>query len=229
MDTLEIYETLWNDAVAALRRGEPELDVHLPEKAGDGRRGVTLALRPSPAVRDKVKGLVDRLAAFCPEQYFYRPEEFHVTVLSIISGTDDWREEIRRLAAYRAILRDVLGGQRPFRLAFRGVTASRSGVMTQGFPLDEGLAGIRDALRTAFAREGFAGILDHRYRIRAAHLTCMRFCRPGADWPGLASLLSENRRTDFGEMEVTDLELIWGDWYASANQVRTLAAYRLAA
>ena len=46
-----------------------------------------------------------------------------------------------------------------------------------------------------------------------------------ADWKHLLELLKANRMTDFGETSVTRLELIFGDWYASANTVRTLQEY----
>jgi 2'-5' RNA ligase len=228
-DTLEhkVYEQLWHDAVSAFARGKPDMDPCLSDRRADSRRGVTLLARPSPPVRDKVKAYLERLARVFPEQYFYRPEELHVTVLSIISGTQSWRTEIRQLASYRAIIGAVLSRQRSFRIRFRGITASPGAVMFQGFPVDDGLARIRDGLRTAFAHAGFTRLLDRRYRISTAHITGLRFRQPGVDAERLVSLLEEGRQINFGETHVTNLELIWGDWYASANIVRTLQEYRL--
>ena len=60
-------------------------------------------------------------------------------------------------------------------------------------------------------------------------MTAMRFRQPGPDWKRLAPLLAQGRQTDFGEMEVNRLQLIWGDWYASTGSVRTLQEYRLSA
>jgi hypothetical protein len=60
-------------------------------------------------------------------------------------------------------------------------------------------------------------------------MTAMRFSKPESDWQRLISWLKENRDTDFGETEVRRLQLIWGDWYASADVVRTLQEYRLTA
>jgi hypothetical protein len=58
-------------------------------------------------------------------------------------------------------------------------------------------------------------------------MTVMRFQRANADWKRLANFLAENRERDFGEMEVHRIQLIWGDWYASAKIARTLQEYRL--
>jgi 2'-5' RNA ligase len=224
---MQIYEQLWREAVAAFERGEPLLDPHLPGKTNDWRRGVTLALRPSAAVLARAKAFSDRLAADFPGQYVYQLEELHVTVLAIISGSALWRQEFRQLATYRAIVREVLRRHHSFKLDFRGITASPGAVMIQGFPLDEGLANLRADLRHSFVRAGFGRALDRRYAISAAHITTMRFCQAQADWPRLAAWLQEFRTTDFGEMDVPTLQLIWGDWYASAKTMRILEAYPL--
>ena len=76
-------------------------------------------------------------------------------------------------------------------------------------------------------RQGLDDLLDRRYKISTAHITVMRFRAPGVDWERLGPLLEDGREMDFGEMTVDRLQLIWGDWYASANMVRLLLEYRL--
>jgi len=46
---------------------------------------------------------------------------------------------------------------------------------------------------------------------RHANITAMRFCSARADWPRLAAVLAAHRQTDFGQMEVTTLQLVFGD------------------
>jgi 2'-5' RNA ligase len=225
--TLEIYEKLWNDAISAFETGQPKLDPYLPDKANDLRRGVTLVFRPAANVRDAVADFVDRLAGILPGQYFYRREELYVTVLSIFSGTEHWRKELGRFEQCRPIIGKILKTQQPFKIKFQGVTASPESILIQGFPSCDGLAGIRSALRDGFSREGFADMLDRRYKVVAAHITIMRFCSPCQDMKPLLTFLKENRQTDLGECEIGKLELILGDWYASADKVTTLEEYQL--
>ncbi len=213
--------------MSAFERGAPQLDPNLSAKPKDLRRGVTLAFRPSPTVQANVKTFLEQLIRVAPGQYVYQPEEFHVTVLSIISGTEFWRREIGQLAACRAVINEILPRQNSFKINFRGVTASPAAVMIQGFPAGDALEKLREELRRAFERNGLGERLDRRYKINSAHMTVMRFCRPDADWKKLADFLRENRETDFGAMEVTRIQLIWGDWYASANVARTLQEYDL--
>jgi 2'-5' RNA ligase len=224
---LEIYEKLWNDAVSAFERGEQKIDRYLPDKTADTRRGITLIFRPPANVRNKIVEFVGRFAEVCPGQYFYQPEELHITVLSIITMTERWEEEMDRFEKCRPLIGPALVGKRPFRMKFNGVTASPDSVLIQGFPSGGGLLKIRTALREAFARAGFADMLDRRYKVTAAHITLMRFCRPCADIHQLVAFLKENRQTNFGECEISKLELIFGNWYASSDKVETLEEYNL--
>jgi 2'-5' RNA ligase len=135
---------------------------------------------------------------------------------------------MRDVAAFRAILREVLSRHHSFEVEFRGVTAAPSAVMIQGFPRDGGLEGIRDDLRRAFAQRGFANRLDRRYRSATAHITAMRFAQPEADWQRLLTVLRANRQTPFGMMAVDQLQLVWGDWYGTIGNLRVLEEFPLA-
>jgi 2'-5' RNA ligase len=222
-----IYQRLWSEAAAAFERGEHKIDPHLSDKANDRRRGVTLICRPSPSVREAVADYISRLAKACPGQYFYRPEELHITVLSIISGTELWEREMSRLDACRPIIGEVLGRCRPFKIHFRGVTASPDSVLIQGFPVGDDLATIRDELRAAFASHGLGDMPDRRYKATTAHMTVMRFSKPCPDLKPSLSLLQASREMDFGECEVGAIQLILGDWYGSAESVQVFQEYRL--
>jgi 2'-5' RNA ligase len=224
---VEIYEKLWDEAVAAFERGEVKIDPRLSDKAKDLRRGVTLVLRPSAAVREAVASFIGRLREICPEQYFYRAEEMHVTVLSIISGTELWQREMERLGECQRIIGDALKRGRTFQIKFRGVTATADSVMVQGFPVDDGLNTVRDSIREAFGSTGLGDMLDRRYRVIGAHMTIMRFKKACADLKGLLAFLKDSREINFGVCDVKSMELILSDWYASAETVRMLEEYRL--
>jgi 2'-5' RNA ligase len=224
----QTYNRLWREAIPRFKRGEPQLDPHLAGRASDRRRGVTLAFRPEPAVQTAVDLFLRQLAVAAPGQYLYRPDELHVTVLAVIPGSEAWREKIHDLAAIHAVIRKVLKHQQSFVIAFRGITASLGAVMIQGFPHGGALVEIRDELRRVLRKNHLGGDVDRRYKINTAHITVMRFGHARADWKAFADLLKANRQTDFGETRVRKLQLLWGDWYASAHTVRTIQEYPLA-
>jgi 2'-5' RNA ligase superfamily len=129
--------------------------------------------------------------------------------MAIISGSEFWRKELRRLPVCRAVLDQVLKNGRAFRVDFRGVTVSPDAVMIQGFPADAALAQLRDDLRAAFRQHGLGDNLDRRYKTSTAHLTVMRFSEPEANWERLHYFLQAHRKTDFGETHFQSLQLIW--------------------
>ena len=224
-----IYEHLWNEFVRAIERNDLELDRHLLNKAQDFRRGLTLVFRPSQKVEDAIRPFLRQLTEAAPGQYFYRPEEFHVTVLSLIPGSENWRDQFHHLTAFQSVIDQVLQRHRRFAINFRGVTASPGAVMIQGFPEDDTLARIRDDLREALRQARLGEQLDARYKIQTAHVTVMRFCNAKLDGKRTLELLKAWRTTDFGEASVEYLGLILGDWYASADTARTLRGYNLSA
>lgn len=222
-----VYEQLWVKTSALLRSGQLQIDPLLRNHAADPRRCVTLVARPDTEVQRKVETFLQEAAAICPNQHFYQAPELHMTVMAIISGSEFWRDEMRRLPACRAILKELLRNCQPFRIRFHGVTVSPDAVMIQGFPVGDTLARLRDEIRTAFAKHGLGGKLDRRYKTTTAHLTVMRFAESGAEWRRLYNFLQTHRETDFGETRIRSLQLIWGDWYASAGVVRVLHEYPL--
>ena len=226
-EATQIYERLWQEAAQAFASGRPAIDPYLLDKASDPRRGLSLLLRPEPAVQRSIHAFLGELAGVAPGQYFYRPEEFHVTVLSIVPGTQLWRDKIRSLTTYQSVVSSVLEAYREFTIGFRGITASANAVMIQGFPADDTLGQIRDQLREELKKNHVADELARKYKIQTAHLTIMRYCRPDTDWQRLKSFLEANRTTPFGEARVRSLQLVLGDWYASANSMRLLKEYQL--
>jgi 2'-5' RNA ligase len=223
----EVYQKLWKEAEAAFDRGAPRLDPFLKNRAGDKRRGITLIARPDSRVCLKVKKVLDEIATAAPSQHFYQSSEFHLTVLSVIPGSERWQICARRLPEYLALLDTVLDKRPAFSLAFRGVTASPDAIMVQGFPIGGALSKLRGDLRDALSQNRLANNLDRRYKLVAAHLTVVRFSNPQPDWQALKMLLKAHRRTDFGKTRVRSLQLVEGDWYASSDSVRILREYPL--
>ncbi|HEY1663081.1 MAG TPA: 2'-5' RNA ligase family protein [Verrucomicrobiae bacterium] len=222
----DLYEELWGKAAGSFDKGGPTLDPFLKNRAADNRRGVTLVARPGLEVCAGIQRFSHKIAAVAPDQHFYTPEEYHVTVLAVIPGSEFWQTSIKRLPEYLATLDNVLSNRPAFSINFQGVTASPDAIMIQGFPVGDELSRLRNDLREAFSENGLGDDLDRRYKIIAAHLTLARFSTP-MDWKGLKSFLEAHRDDDFGATHVRSLQLIEGDWYASADTIRILSEYPL--
>lgn len=222
-----VYDELWAEAQAAFRRGAPQLDAHLRTPREDPRRGLSLIVRPPESVRVCVQEFVGDAAAAAPGQYVSGPAETHMTVLSLLTGSPDWRSHVRQWPAFRRALAEILRDKPAFKITYRGVSASPQTVLIQGFPCDDSLQRLRDELRARLKERGLGGQLDKRFHTVAAHLTVMRFITPLPDWRPLVRCLESNRDTDFGEMNVSALQLIHSDWYMSRARTRVLGEYCL--
>ena len=222
-----VYDELWAEAQAAFRQGAPHLDSYLRNPKADPRRGLSLIARPPDEVRVRVQGFLCEAVSAAPGQHISHPDEMHMTIFSLLTGSAEWRAHVRRWPAFREALAEILPAHRSFKIVFRGVSASPQTVMIQGFPWDDSLQRLRDDLRARLKERGLAGQLDKRFHTVAAHLTVMRFAAPVPDWQPLARCLQAHRETDFGEMDVTTLQLISSDWYMSRGRTRVLEEYRL--
>ena len=221
------YNAIWATAQRAFAAAAPALDAQLLDKTSDRRRSATLLLRPGPAVAAQVAETLEQLRKMEPGQYYYRPDELHVTVLSLWTGTPEPEPYFAQLPTYCRAIEKALAGARPFAIDFDGLTASPAAVLVQGFPHGSALNDLRDRLRGEIGAAGLGHTLDGRYRISAAHMTAVRFCRPLQDLRGLAAALQALRRRPFGATQVAELQLVENDWYMSHDRVRVLAAYAL--
>jgi 2'-5' RNA ligase len=225
----QIYDRMWADARERLASGAAAIDRQLAEREADRRRGITLIARPGPAAGARIAELIDELRAQEPEQHFYRPGELHVTVMTLVSASESFDLSRTPLAAYEAILAGLLACNCPFRINFRGVTASPGAVLVQGFVAGDHLNQLREQIRRNLEHAGLGQGLDTRYRIATAHATIMRFRAPLRDPQQLAARLGAARERTFGSTLVDRIDFVVNDWYMSHDRVRALASYPLRA
>jgi 2'-5' RNA ligase len=223
----QVYDQLWAEISERLAIGAVAIDHHLSKREADRRRGITLIARPGPQAAARIAGLIGELRAQEPEQYFYRPDELHVTVMTLVSASDSFDLSRTPLAAYQSILAEQLAQLCPFRIDFSGVTASPGAVLVQGFVEGDRLNQLREAIRRELGRAGLGESLDTRYRIVTAHTTVMRFRSPPRDPQQLAERLRAARERDFDSTLVDRLDFVFNDWYMSHDRVRVLATYPL--
>lgn len=221
------YDAIWATAQTAFDQGAPSLDARLPAKTEDRRRSATLLIRPGAAVAARVAATLAELRPLEPAQYYYHPDELHVTVLSLWTGTEQPEPFFAQMPVYRAAIAAVLCNWPSFSLRFDGLTASPAAVLVQGYPTGLQLNDLREALRAAITAAGLGHTLDQRYRISTAHMTALRFCRPLQDLPRLAAALQARRSCDFGVTNVAEIQLVENDWYMSRDRVRVLHRYPL--
>ena len=220
------YNGLWENALQQYKAGAFELDPFL-DSTEDDRFGLTLLFRPGAMVKDKISTFLQELRELEPAQYYYPASDMHVTVMSVISCHAGFRLADIDVEAYIKVLQECLADVKSFRVDFRGITASPSCVMVQGFQASGQLNALRDKLRASFRETSLQQTMDSRYILRTAHITVARFKEPLRNPAALLDKLQAYRNHTFGSTEVHHIELVYNDWYQRQSAVQDVWDLRL--
>lgn len=220
------YNVMWETAQAHYAEQCVDIDPNIYSTC-DNRRGITVIAKFSSALGAKVCELFEQLKHIEPKQYYYSGNELHLTVLSLISCNENFTIEQINIDEYKSVIAKAVVGINPLEVSFKGITASPSCIMLQGFPLDNSLLDLRNNLRSVFAQSGLFNTIDERYKIDTAHSTAIRFQHKLEQTKEFFQLLEEFRKFDFGILHVKELQLVYNDWYHKEDKTVILSTIRL--
>lgn len=226
MNLQEHYNQLYTKSSEAILAGNYKLDSDLKNES-DSRFGITVLIRPSEAVKANIQLFLAELKAIDPEQYYYADSDIHITVLSIISCYEGFALDQISVEDYIDIIQESINDLGEIKIRFRGVTASPSAIMIQGFPSDETLNTLRDKLRVNFKSSTLQQSIDSRYAISTAHSTVVRFQENLQNPERLMQIVENFRDFDFGEFTVENIELVYNDWYQRDKNTIHLRDFKL--
>jgi len=226
MELTEHYTTLYKEAVRKISDNTYDID-QLIDSPSDKRLGITLIIRPSSEVKDNILEFLDEMRIIDPNQYYYPKSDIHITVLSIISCYNGFNLSQINVSEYREIIKKSIASMQCFNVEFKGVTASSSCIMIQGFPENNIINDIRNNLRILLKESNLEHAVDKRYEISTAHSTVVRFRENLIDVKGSLKLLEKYINFSFGSFEVNSLEFVFNDWYLRTNNCRKLKEYYL--
>ncbi|MBJ2125037.1 2'-5' RNA ligase family protein [Flavobacterium sp. IB48] len=226
MNLTQHYDQLYKTSSEIISTGKYSIDSELKNES-DSRFGITLLIRPNDEIKANIHTFLNELRKAEPEQYFYPDSDIHITVMSIISCSSDFTLNQISAKEYIEVICRSLVDVEKIQIHFKGVTASPSALMIQGFPSDETLNNLRNRLRENFKNSGLKQSIDSRYSISTAHSTVMRFQEKLHDPKKLIEIAEKFRDYDFGEFEVKNLELVYNDWYQRKSTTRVLGDFGL--
>lgn len=226
MDLTEHYNQLYKTSSKAILTGNYNLDSKIYDSS-DSRFGITLLIRPSEEIKTSIQLFLNELKAVDSSQYYYPNSDIHITLLSIISCYEGFSLDKIVVSDYIEIIQKSLADLGEIKIEFRGVTASNSAIMIQGFPADESLNNLRNKLRENFKNAALEQSIDSRYSIAAAHCTVMRFTEKLQNPEKLMKIAAQFRDYNFGEFTVDKLELVYNDWYQREENTIQLKDFEL--
>jgi len=223
------YNDMWAIFCSALEKGQCEIDQNIGNK-NDTRRGITaLAYLESnnKSVVNEIDHFLNQVQQIEPEQYYHPINELHLTILSIITCIAGFKLTDINPTEYERIFNQVFNGIGSIEIELKGITASSSCVVIQGFPVDSSLAILRDRLRKNFKESGLRSSIDSRYKITTAHVSVIRFHTEIKDKDKLKILFKKYRNYSFGTVKLTKIELVFNNWYQNLSITEKLANYSI--
>lgn len=88
-EVLKIYQNLWNTSLAQFQIEQYELDP-LIDSPIDKRRGLTLLSRLTEKISEEIDAFLNEVKRIEPNQYYYPRNDFHLTLLSIITCYEEF-------------------------------------------------------------------------------------------------------------------------------------------
>lgn len=225
------YDELYRTAREKICCGEEETDPMIDDSTSDRRLGLTLVLRPPKSIQESLSRFLDELQNYAPQQYYYPQNDLHMTVLSIIPSHDGFNIDHLNISDYVKVIEEALQSEPlpSITIRYKGVTASTSCVMVQGFPEEDALNVLRDRLRLAFKRvPHLQQSIDQRYTLTTAHSTIARLRKPlGDSRNDYLHVLDSHRSTEFGSFTVEAIDLVTNDWYLRSEKTVLLHRFIL--
>jgi len=226
MNLTEHYNQLYKKSSKAILTEQYKLDPQI-NNPSDSRFGLTLLIRPSETIKANIQLFLEEIKAIESNQYYYPDSDIHITVMGIISCYEGFTLDQINIPEYIDLIEQSLVELDQIEIEFRGLTASPSAIMIQGFPTDESLNIFRNKLRESFKNSTLEQSIDSRYTIAAAHSTVMRFQEKLENTKQLIQVTEKFRDYNFGKFQVKKLELVYNDWYQRERNTIHLADFNL--
>ena len=147
--------------------------------------------------------------------------------MSVISCYEGFSIENIDPLKYIELIKKCLPLNQNIEINFKGLTASNSCIMLQGFMNNNQLNEIRDNLRVEFKNSKLEQSLDKRYSIQTAHSTIVRFKNYFNQKHNFLKIIDKHADYDFGTFEVKKFELVYNDWYQRKEFVKKIYEFEI--
>jgi hypothetical protein len=125
------YNNLYQNSIDEIRiEGKADPLIKSPN---DNRYGITLLIRPQLLVKKRIEIFLNELKCIDNQQHDYPLSDIYITVMSIISCADGFELKNISIPHYIQIVEESIQDVGKLRIKFKGITASTSTIMIQGF------------------------------------------------------------------------------------------------
>lgn len=191
----------------------------------DQRYGVNLIGRPPLSVRTYIQTIQTCLRTQEPEQYFYPPEDLHLTLLELCSSRT--QSETDSLAAHMVnLLPEIVQAAPRAVIVAPRLAYDRRACAVNFLPRDHALQALRSHLMAQLAQAEVT--IAPRYAPQSAHVTIMRYLRPLQSERTVWLETLEAVPSAALEWQINEFWLTWGaTWYGRQGRTKTQGPYPL--
>lgn len=226
MNLTEHYNKLWSKFSEDFKKGKYVYDP-LIGKGTDKRFGIILTIRPSEKVKCEIQKLLLELKKAGPNQYYYPASDIHITLLPVIACHEGFDLSSINIGAYVKTIHQSLASFKSFSIELRGLTASPSCILIQGFYKNDILIKMRETLYKNFSHSTLEYRMGEWPYSPTAHSTVVRFRKAIHNTMTYFKILDEYRNFDFGAFYVKEVELVYSDWYHKNEVTKKFYTFNL--
>ena len=198
---------MWEQGRPDLLRGIVVADP-VPDDGDNRRWGVSIIARISPTDAPLFTDVRNELLPWTGSQHtLYDASNLHTTIRSCEFYRSTVSPDDAALRDYQSVLLEVAAEVPPFTIAYRGLSANRTGVIVQGFP-HEHLQNFRHSIRQRLEKFGRTRGPEASRTRRGAHVSLIVWAGPLLAPQPLVTYIDAHRATDYGTVTVTHLEVV---------------------
>ena len=204
---------------------DPLLIQEVRAAGADQRYGVNLIVRPPPHVISHIRAVQQRLRMHEPDQYFYPPDDLHLTLIELCSSRPQ-RDAETLAAAVAQTLPEMVHTAPQALLVCPLLGYDQRACALNFLPVDHALQTLRGHLADQLASYGMT--IASRYPPQSAHVTLMRYLQPLQTDPSAWVETLQAAPCASLEWQIDAIWLTWGaTWYGMPGRTRMCGPYML--
>lgn len=215
MEVKKLYKNITNNGILKIKNNEEIIDNWI-NNSEDHRMGLALLIRPSKEIQENIFKIENKIREIEPKQYFYLKEQYHITLLDLITARQDYLYSEEEIKIYNKIIQNAVNNAKKFKIYFKGLVISDGAIMVKGY-YEKEMKKIRENLRQGIEDNNLKN--DERYKTISAHITIARFKEKIQNREKLIRFVKRYEDYYFGELEVSNIEFLYHNWYDSKKQL----------
>ena len=215
MEINTLYRDINNNGILKIKNKEEKIDEYLNNRE-DRRMGLTLIIRPSEQIKEKIIKIEKEIQKVEPSQYFYKNYQYHITLMDFTTARQDFMYSKEQIKKYTKIVEDVLKNIKKFKIQCKGIIVSDGAILVKGY-YENIMNQIREELRRKIEENNLKN--DERYRTISSHITIARFKKPLKNRKKFLETIKNYEQYNFGEFEVSNIEFVYHNWYDSKREL----------